>query len=306
MPVFIIEEIGLNHNGDLDIAKKLIDVAAFAGCDAVKFQKRTPAVCVPESQKNVMRDTPWGRMTYLNYRYKVEFEKAEYDEIDRYCKEKNIDWLASPWDVQSFEFLQQYNLKCCKIPSAMLTNRKLLEAVALGGQLTYLSTGMSTMKEIEAAVGIFKYHDCSFELMHCVSTYPMGNEEANLYCIPMLQERFRCKVGYSGHERGLQISLAAVALGATSLERHVTLDRTMWGSDHAASLEPGGLMKFVRDARIIEKALGDGVKRVLESELPIREKLRGVENSTTVSKPVTVVEEVPANGSGETLELIRE
>ncbi len=301
MPVFIIEEIGLNHNGELDIAKKLIDVTSFAGCDAVKFQKRTPAVCVPESQKNVMRDTPWGRMTYLNYRYKVEFEKAEYDEIDRYCKEKNIDWLASPWDVQSFDFLQQYDLKCCKIPSAMLTNRDLLEAVAGGGQRTYLSTGMSTMEEIAAAVAIFRSNDCPFELMHCVSTYPMENEEANLQCIPMLKEKFDCNVGYSGHERGLQISLAAVALGATSLERHVTLDRTMWGSDHAASVEPGGLIKFVRDARIIEKALGDGVKRVLESELPIRAKLRGVENTTVVSQPVAVVEAVPVNGNGETL-----
>jgi len=306
MPVFIIEEIGLNHNGDLDIAKKLIDVASFAGCDAVKFQKRTPAVCVPESQKKVMRDTPWGRMTYLDYRYKVEFEKAEYDEIDRYCQEKNIDWLASPWDVQSFDFLQQYNLKCCKIPSAMLTNRDLLEAVAGGGQRTYLSTGMSTMEEIAAAVAIFRSNDCPFELMHCVSTYPMENEEANLQCIPMLKEKFDCNVGYSGHERGLQISLAAVALGATSLERHVTLDRTMWGSDHAASVEPGGLIKFVRDARIIEKALGDGVKRVLESELPIRAKLRGVENTTVVSQPVAVVESVPVDGNGETLELIRE
>lgn len=275
MSVFIIEEIGLNHNGDLDIARKLIDVAAFAGCDAVKFQKRTPHLCVPDAQKHVMRDTPWGRMSYLDYRYRVEFEREVYDEIDRYCREKDIAWLASPWDIPSYEFLQHYTPSYCKIPSAMLTNHDLLHVVASGKQKTFISTGMSTMQEIEVAVNLFETHNCPFELMHCTSTYPMESEEANLRCIPMLRERFGCNVGYSGHERGLQITLAAVALGVTSVERHVTLDRTMWGSDHAASLEPGGLMKLVRDIRIIEAALGDGVKRVFDSELPIRKKLRG-------------------------------
>ena len=301
MPVFIIEEIGLNHNGDLDIAKKLIDVAAFAGCDAVKFQKRTPEICVPEAQKNVMRDTPWGRMTYLDYRYKVEFGKDEYGEINRYCKEKGVEWFASPWDVPSYEFLTTFDLKHVKIPSAMLTNVELLAAVASRKQSTLISTGMSTLEEVERAVAVFRSHHCPFELMHCVSTYPMANEDANLRCMGSLRERFRCDVGYSGHEKGLQISVAAVALGATSIERHVTLDRTMYGSDQAASLEPSGLIRLVRDIRIIEKALGDGQKRVLNKELPIREKLRGDKGPPVYREPrprVQIVNELQgANGS---------
>jgi N-acetylneuraminate synthase len=288
MSVFIIAEIGLNHNGDVAIARKLIDIAAFSGCDAVKFQKRTPEICVPEAQKNVMRDTPWGLMTYLDYRYRVEFGKNEYDIIDKYCRSKGIQWFASPWDTESQQFLQSYDVQHYKIPSAKITDVALLEAVAATRRHTFISTGMSTMQEIEAAVTVFRKHACPLELMHCVSTYPMDNKEANISCIQTLREVFKCRVGYSGHERGLQITIAAVALGATSVERHVTLDRSMWGSDHAASLEPGGLLRLVRDIRVIEEAVGDGVKRVLQSEVPIRTKLRG---DQPVQGDVVVVED---------------
>jgi len=293
MPVFIIEEIGINHNGDLDIAKKLIDTAVLAGCDAVKFQKRTPDVCVPEAQKNILRDTPWGNISYLDYRYHMEFGKHEFDTIDDYCKDRNISWFASVWDLESLEFMQHYQAGYYKIPSAMLCNIELLHGVAQTGVYTFISTGMSSLEEIDAAVAIFNRHRCPFELMHCVSTYPMENSDANLHCIETLRQRYHCNVGYSGHERGLQITLAAVALGATSIERHVTIDRTMYGSDQAASLEPSGLFKLVRDIRVIEKALGDGIKRVLDSEIPIRSKLRGdTDGQTTVTvvsdpKPVS-------------------
>ena len=285
-PVFIIEEIGINHNGDIDIAKKLIDAAVFAGCDAVKFQKRTPDICVPEDQKQIMRDTPWGRMSYIDYRHHMEFGREEFDIIDAYCTERNIEWFVSVWDTQSIEFVAPYNCRHYKIPSAMLCNPELLTAVARTGVFTYISTGMSSLEEIDTAVAVFMEYNCPFELMHCVSTYPMENQDANLLCIKTLQQRYRCRVGYSGHERGLQITLAAVALGATSVERHVTLDRTMYGSDQAASLEPSGLFKLVRDIRVIEQALGDGEKRLLESEIPIRSKLRGDVNTTA---RVTVV-----------------
>lgn len=274
MRVFIIAEIGINHNGDSNIAKKLIDIAAFAGCDAVKFQKRNPKSSVPPEQRNVMRETPWGLMTYLEYRYRVEFGEEEYDEIDRYCREKSIEWYASAWDVESQLFLRKYNLKHNKIASPMLTNTELLEMVAKEKKDTFISTGMSTMAEIEKAVEIFRKYDCPFELMHCNSAYPMNSEEANLRCIISLHQKFGCNVGYSGHERGLQISLAAVALGATSLERHITLDRAAYGSDQAASIEPQGLIRLVRDVRIIEQAMGDGVKRVYDSEKPNLKRLR--------------------------------
>lgn len=277
MRVFIIAEIGINHNGDLNIAKKMIDVAIVAGCDAVKFQKRTPEVCVPEEQRDVMRETPWGLMTYLEYRHQVEFGEEEYDEIDRYCREKGIEWYASVWDVESQLFLRKYNLKHNKIASPMLTNAELLELVAKEKKDTFISTGMSTMAEIEKAVDIFRKYNCSFELMHCNSSYPMSSEEANLYCIITLREKFGCNVAYSGHEKGLQISLAAVALGATSLERHITLDRAGFGSDQAASIEPQGLIRLVRDVRIIEQAMGDGVKRVYDSEKPSLKRLRRVD-----------------------------
>lgn len=276
MSLFIIGEIGINHNGNIDIAKKLIDVATSAGCDAVKFQKRTPELCVPERQRNVIRETPWGQMTYMEYKHRIEFSKQDYDEIDRYCREKMIEWFASAWDTESQKFLRQYDSKYNKVASAMLTNIPLLKMIAEEKKYTFVSTGMSTIDEIREAVDLFRQYSCAFELIHCNSSYPMENEEANLRCIQTLREEFGCNVGYSGHERGLQISLAAVALGATSLERHITLDRAIYGSDQASSLEPHGLEVLARDVRIIEKALGDGVKRVYESEIPIRKKLRGV------------------------------
>ena len=277
MSVHIIAEIGINHNGDLDIAKRLIRLAAVAGCDSVKFQKRNPDVCVPEHQKNVMRDTPWGTMTYLDYKYKVEFGKEEYDEIDRYCKENNIQWSASPWDLDSLEFLMQYDLPYIKVPSAHLTNRELLKACKKTGKKVIMSTGMSTEDEIERAVAIMKWPPAGeFALLHCNSTYPAPIDELNLTCIQTLKEKYDCEVGYSGHEFRLGTSVATVLLGATIIERHITLDRTMWGSDHMSAVEPQGLIKLVRGVRELEQAMGDGVIGVTEGELPVRKKLRGV------------------------------
>mgnify|MGYP003109943173 FL=1 len=277
MSVHIIAEIGINHNGDLEIAKKLIQIAAAAGCDSVKFQKRNPDVCVPEHQKSVMRDTPWGKMTYLDYKYKVEFGKEEYDEIDRYCKENNIAWSASPWDLDSLQFLDQYDLPYIKMPSAHLTNDELLAACRDTGKKVILSTGMSTVEEIQHAVDILRSNGgCDFALLHCNSTYPAPIEELNLNCINTLRDKFQCEVGYSGHEFRLGTSVATVLMGATIIERHITLDRTMWGSDHMASVEPQGLIKLVRGVRELEAALGDGNIGVTEGEKPVRKKLRGV------------------------------
>ena len=271
-----IAEIGINHNGSLEIAKKLIDMAKECGVDIVKFQKRTPELCAPEHMKNVIRfDTPWGDITYLDYRHKVEFWEKEYDEIDKYCKALEIEWMASAWDIESQKFLNGYNLKYNKIASSMLSNLKLLELVATESKYTFISTGMSSLAEIDRAVEIFRNNKCPFELMHCNSTYPMAPEEANLRCIPMLRERYQCDVGYSGHEAGLQISLAAVVLCITSLERHITLNHTMWGSDHAASLEKRGLELLTRDAKIITLALGNGKKNIYQGELIKRKQLRG-------------------------------
>lgn len=269
----IIAEIGINHNGSLDICKKLIDVAALAGCDSVKFQKRNPDVCVPEHQKSVMRETPWGTMTYLDYKYRVEFEKPEYDEIDKHCKEKGIEWSASPWDLDSLEFLAQYDIPYIKIPSAHLTNIPLLEASMATGKRVIASTGMSTLEEIDKAVEVLKKGD--FALLHCNSTYPAPLEELNLNCIKTLKERYNCEVGYSGHEFRLGTTVASVYLGATILERHITLDRTMWGSDHLSSVEPQGLIKLVKGVRELETSLGDGVIGVTEGEKKVRKKLRG-------------------------------
>jgi N-acetylneuraminate synthase len=277
MSVHIIAEIGINHNGDLDIAKKLIQIAAAAGCDSVKFQKRNPDVCVPEHQKSVMRETPWGKMTYLDYKYKVEFGKEEYDEIDRYCKANNIAWSASPWDLDSLQFLDQYDLPYIKMPSAHLTNDELLAACRDTGKKVILSTGMSTVQEIEHAVNVLRSNGgCDFALLHCNSTYPAPIEELNLNCINTLRDKFNCEVGYSGHEFRLGTSVATVLMGATIVERHITLDRTMWGSDHMASVEPQGLIKLVRGVRELEAALGDGKIGVTEGEKPVRKKLRGV------------------------------
>ena len=270
---YIIAEIGINHNGSLEAAKRLIDVAAVSGCDAVKFQKRNPDVCVPEHQKQVMRDTPWGRMTYLDYKYKVEFEKEEYDEIDRYCKSKGIEWSASPWDLDSLEFLLQYDIPWIKIPSAMITNEELMKASAATGKKIIFSTGMSTYEEIDQAFEWLK--DSEILMLHCNSTYPAPLKDLNLKCIQTLKQKYNCEVGYSGHEFRLGTSVAAIYLGATCIERHITLDRTMWGSDHMSSVEPQGLIKMVRGIRELEEAYGDGIKRVTEGELAPRKKLRG-------------------------------
>tara|TARA_R110000824_G_scaffold27426_10_gene93219 strand:- start:16566 stop:17396 length:831 start_codon:yes stop_codon:yes gene_type:complete len=275
MKTYIIAEIGINHNGSLETAKKLIDIAALSGCDAVKFQKRNPDVCVPEHQKGVMRDTPWGEMTYLDYKYKVEFEQDEYDEIDAYCVEKGIEWSASPWDLDSLKFLKQYSLPWIKIPSAMLTNDILLRECAKTGKKIIFSVGMSSLEEIDHAVELLRAEKADFAMLHCNSTYPAPLEELNLKCIQTLKERYNCEVGYSGHEFRLGTTVASVYLGATILERHITLDRTMWGSDHLASVEPQGLIKLVKGVRELETALGDGHKTVTDGEKKVRLKLRG-------------------------------
>lgn len=272
---YIIAEIGINHNGSLDIAKKLIDVAAVAGCDAVKFQKRNPDVCVPEHQKSVMRETPWGTMTYLEYKHRVEFGKEEYDEIDKYCKDRNIQWSASPWDLDSLRFLNQYNLTFLKMPSAMMTNEQLMRAAAKTGKRIIFSAGMSTLEETDEAVRWMREENADFALLHCNSAYPAPLEDLNLSCIQNLKKRYDCEVGYSGHEFRLGTTVAAIYLGATILERHITLDRSMWGSDHLASVEPQGLIKLVRGVRELETAYGDGVKKVTKGELASRKKLRG-------------------------------
>ena len=272
-PCFIIAEIGINHNGDLDIAKKLIDVAALSGCDAVKFQKRTPDVCVPEAQKSVERDTPWGRMTYLEYRHRVEFGQEAYREIDAYCRSKGILWSVSCWDESAVDFIAPFAPPFLKVSSAALTDDALIQRHLELGIPLLVSTGMSTWEEIEHAAAVLGDR-IPWMFLHCTSTYPAQPEEINLRVMERLRQAFGRPVGYSGHEVGLQVSLAAVALGANMLERHITLDRTMWGTDQAASVEPGGLMRLVRDVRIIERARGDGIKQVYESELGIRKKLR--------------------------------
>lgn len=272
--VFVIAEIGINHNGDLDIAKKLIEWAVLSGCDAVKFQKRTVEKVYTKEYLDSYRESPWGT-TQRAQKEGLEFGKEQYDEIDRYCKEMGIEWFASAWDLDAQMFLRQYNLKYNKIASAMLTKDELLEAVASEGKYTFIATGMSTYDEIDHAVEIFRRHHCPFELMHCNSTYPMPKEDANLRLIPALREKYGCKVGYSGHETGRIVSTSAVALGATSIERHITLDNTMYGSDQAASLNVEDLLRLVKDIRLIETILGDGEKVLSERELATKKKLRG-------------------------------
>ena len=272
--VFVVAEIGINHNGDVGIAKKMIDVAKSAGCDAVKFQKRTVEKVYSKEVLDSPRDSPWGKTT-REQKLGIEFGRKEYDEIDRYCFLNDMEWYASAWDVDSQKFLRQYNLKHNKIASAMLTDYKLLETVAEEKKLTFISTGMSTMDEVRKAVEIFKKYDCPIELMHCNSAYPMDVSEANLLCIPALKKEFNCNVGYSGHEvAGYLVCVSAVLLGATSIERHMSLDRTLYGSDQVASLEPLGWIRLVRDIRKIKQILGDGKKRIWDSELPAKEKLR--------------------------------
>ncbi len=272
--VFFTAEIGINHNGDIDIAKKLIEIAADAGCDAVKFQKRTIENVYSKDILDMPRESPWGTTT-REQKLGLEFEKDEYDIINNFCKTKNILWYASAWDEYSQKFLQNYDLKYNKIASAMLTHKKLLEIVANEKKHTFISTGMSTIDEIRSAVEIFKQNGCPFSLQHSNSSYPMKEEEANLKCIKTLQDEFNCDVGYSGHEvAGYLICVSAVVMGATSIERHITLDRSMYGSDQSASLEPVGLKRVVSDIRRIESIMGDGVKRVWPSELPVMKKLR--------------------------------
>lgn len=274
-PVYVIAEIGLNHNGEVELAKQLIDVAADAGAQAVKFQKRTPAISTPEHMKSVLRETPWGTMTYLDYRYRVEFDREQYVEIGDYATLRGLDWFASPWDEPSIDFLEDLNVVAHKVASASLTDTGLLRALRDTGKPIILSTGMSTIEQIDAAVELLDPD--RLVILHATSTYPLPPEEANLRMITTLKARYAgIPIGYSGHERGLQISLAAVALGATAVERHITLDRTMWGSDHAASLEPGGFDHLVRDIRIITDAMGDGVKQVFPGEIAPMEKLRRV------------------------------
>ena len=272
--VFVVAEIGINHNGDVELAKKMIAVAKNSGCDAVKFQKRTVEKVYSKEVLDSPRDSPWGKTT-REQKLGIEFGRKEYDEIDRYCFLHDIEWYASAWDIDSQKFLRQYNLKHNKIASAMLTDYKLLETVAEEKKLTFISTGMSTMDEVRKAVEIFKKYDCPFELMHCNSAYPMDISEANLLCIPALKKEFNCNVGYSGHEvAGYLVCVSAVLLGATSIERHMSLDRTLYGSDQVASLEPLGWVRLVRDIRKIKQILGDGKKRIWDSELPAKEKLR--------------------------------
>lgn len=272
--VFVIAEIGINHNGDIKIAKELIDGAVQAECDAVKFQKRTIDLVYSKEYLESPRQSPWGK-TQREQKEALEFSRKEYDEIDRYCSEKGIEWFASAWDIESQKFLRQYDLEHNKIASTMLTSEELLKEVASEKKYTFISTGMSTLEEIDFAVDLFKKYNCSFEIMHCNSTYPMRNEDANLKMIQTLKERYNCRIGYSGHEVGRIVTTSAAALGATSIERHITLDRTMYGSDQAASIEIPELCRLVTDIRTIEKSLGTGEKILTEAEKEVRKKLRG-------------------------------
>jgi len=288
---YIIAEIGINHQGDINIAKRLIDIAAASGCDAVKFQKRNPDICVPEEQKSKSRSWQGEDMTYLEYKHKIEFGKEEYDEIDRYCKQQNIAWSASPWDLDSLEFLTQYDIPFIKIPSAMIINEDLMFAAKRTGKKVIISTGMSTFAEVERAIVILKlpgdtaktlrpYHldeksVDNFAVLHCNSTYPAPINELNLSAITTLKDRFKCEVGYSGHEMTLGTTVSSVLLGATIIERHITLDRNMEGSDHSGSVTPHGLFKLVSGVRELEQAYGDGKIVVTESEKLVRKKLRG-------------------------------
>ncbi len=272
-PVYIIAEIGINHNGSLAIAKALIDEAVTAGCDAVKFQKRTPELCVPKEQRLQERDTPWGRMTYIDYRYKVEFNQSDYEAIDAYCKNKGIDWFASCWDEESVDFIEQFNPPVYKMASASLTDHNLIRKVKNTGRPYMLSTGMSTMDEIENTTNEFGLYKVM--IAHSTSAYPCAVDELNLFMIKTLQDKYPdTPIGYSGHETGLAPSLVAAALGATFIERHFTLDRAMWGSDQAASVEPQGMHRLVRDIRDLEKSLGDGIKKVHQSEMNSLKRLR--------------------------------
>ncbi len=272
---YLIAEIGINHNGDLQLAKKLIDAAFACQWDCIKFQKRDPDISVPEHQKNVMRDTPWGRMTYLEYKKRLEFGKKEYDYIDQYCKEKPISWTASVWDIPSLRFIASYDVPFIKIPSAKLTDEELLKEACQSQKPLVVSTGMSTLEEIDKAVEILKENNTSFILLHCNSAYPAPKAELNLKCIKTLQERYDCPVGYSGHEDDLEPTVYAATLGARFFERHITIDHALWGTDQVSSLEVVGMDMLRKRIRDIDVILGNGIKKVTENELPVRKKLRG-------------------------------
>jgi len=271
-PTYVIAEIGINHNGSVQVAKDLIKAASNAGVDAVKFQKRTPEICVPEHQKDQMRDTPWGYISYLEYRHKVEFGQDEYEQIDSFCKSLGIDWLASSWDIPSLAFIDAFDPPAHKVPSALLTDHKLLRAIKETGRPVILSTGMSTMEEIKESADILGMDN--LVMCHTTSSYPCPPEELNLKMIQTLKDKFDCPIGYSGHEVGLVPSALAVGMGACLVERHVTMDRAMWGSDQAASVEPQGVRTLVKYIRVTEKAMGDGKKQVYESEQSSLKKLR--------------------------------
>jgi len=273
MAIFIVGEIGINHNGDISICKRLIDEAKDAGCDAVKFQKRDIETVYTKEFLDSQRDSQWGN-TQRDQKLGLEFNLEDYKEIDKYCKEKKIQWYASAWDIKSQIFLRQFNCNYNKVASAMIVDKDLLRTIAEEKKYTFISTGMSTYKNIDEAIEIFNSHSCPFSLMHTVSTYPMKDEEANLSLITKLKNKYQCDVGYSGHEVGLAISYAAASMGISSLERHITLDRSMYGSDQAASLEPTGLKQLIGGIKKIENAFGDGVKKITDSELPVELKLR--------------------------------
>lgn len=276
-PVYIVAEIGINHNGALGIARRLIDAAKHAGCDAVKFQKRTPEKCVPVAERERMRDTPWGYISYIDYRRRMEFGRSEYQEVDKYCQAIGIHWFASCWDEDSVEFMEEFNPPCHKVPSAMLTNQNLLKRVGATVRPAILSTGMSTMEQIRAAVKALPID--RLVITHSTSTYPCPPDRLNLRMIQTLQREFECPIGYSGHEVGLPTTVAAVALGACLVERHVTLDRAMWGSDQAASVEPQGLEHLVKYIRVVEQAMGDGMKQIYDDELPALRRLRWIDTA---------------------------
>jgi len=274
--VYMISEIGINANGDMQIAKKLIDATFACGWDCVKFQKRNPEKCVPEHQKNQPKSTPWGEMTYLEYKYRMEFKECQYDYINTYCKEKPISWTASVWDRDSLDFILKYDVPFIKIPSAMLTEVDLLKEIAYSGKPILMSAGMSTLDEIDESVELLeRYAQDNFALMHTNSTYPAPLEDLNLNMIKTLKERYNCTVGYSGHEYGLEPSVIAVAMGAKIIERHITLDHNMWGTDQAASLEVHAMDMLGKRVKEAEAVLGDGIKRITPSELIARNKLRG-------------------------------
>lgn len=272
---YFIGEIGINHNGDIQITKKLIDAVSACGWHCAKFQKRNPDVCVPEHQKGVMRETPWGTMTYLDYKYEVEFEKDEYDYISKYCAEKPLDWSASVWDLDSLKFLADYDLPFIKIPSAMTTNELLVSETAKVGVPIIMSTGMCELKEVDDAVNNVLKHNSDLVLMHTNSSYPTPREEINLNLIPFLKERYNCPIGYSGHEEDLEPTVIAVALGATVIERHITLSHDMWGTDQKSSLEVMAMDMLYKRVKDISKIMGKAEKTVTPSEVAIRKKLRG-------------------------------